>query len=78
MRRELAAQLYRCSRPSREFALWRWDLAPLFAQVNLVLGGHNLLPFIPRNDGRRAWDALRHIPKRPSAIDLRRVNDYRQ
>jgi Zn-dependent protease len=42
-------------------ALACWHLTPLFAQVNLVLGGYNLLPFIPRNDGRHAWDALRRM-----------------
>jgi Zn-dependent protease len=42
-------------------ALACWHVAPLFAQVNLVLGGYNLLPFIPRNDGRHAWNALRRI-----------------
>jgi Zn-dependent protease len=42
-------------------ALACWHLAPLFAQINLILGGYNLLPFIPRNDGRHAWDAVRRM-----------------
>lgn len=33
--------------------------APLFAEVNLLLGAYNLLPFIPHTDGRRAWSVLR-------------------
>lgn len=36
-----------------------WQTAPLFAQVNLILGAYNVLPFIPRTDGRHAWDAIR-------------------
>ncbi len=38
-----------------------WSTAPLFAQVNLILGAYNLLPFIPQTDGRRAWNALRSL-----------------
>ena len=46
-----------------------WHLAPLFAQINLILGGYNLLPFIPRNDGWHAWDALRRMRNaRPPVI----------
>jgi Zn-dependent protease len=40
-------------------ALTFWGVAPLFAQVNLILGAYNLLPFIPRTDGQHAWNALR-------------------
>jgi Zn-dependent protease len=39
-------------------ALAFWKFLPLFAHINLILGGYNLLPFLPRNDGRHAWDAL--------------------
>ena len=35
-------------------ALAFWHAAPLFAQVSLILGAYNLLPFIPRTDGQRA------------------------
>lgn len=42
-------------------ALACWHLAPVFAQINLILGGYNLLPFIARNDGRHAWDAVRRM-----------------
>jgi len=45
-----------------------WHLAPLFAQVNLILGGYNLLPFIPRNDGRHAWDAVRRMRNAPAGL----------
>ena len=44
-------------------ALACWHLAPLFAQVNVILGGYNLLPFV-RNDGRHAWDAIRRMRAR--------------
>lgn len=36
-----------------------WRAAPLFAQVNLILGAYNLVPFIPQTDGKRVWNALR-------------------
>jgi Zn-dependent protease len=36
-----------------------WHFWPLFAEVNLILGGYNLIPFIPKTDGRHAWQALR-------------------
>lgn len=36
-----------------------WRAVPLFAQVNLILGAYNLLPFIPQTDGRRVWNVLR-------------------
>lgn len=35
-----------------------WRTAVLFAQVNLILGAYNLLPFVPQTDGRRAWNVL--------------------
>lgn len=40
-------------------ALALWYTAPLFARVNLILGAYNLLPFIPKTDGRHALQALR-------------------
>jgi len=40
-------------------ALAFWRAAPLFAQVSLILGAYNLLPFVPRTDGQHAWNALR-------------------
>ena len=49
-------------------ALACWHLAPLFAQINLILGGYNLLPFIPRNDGRHAWDAVRRMRNAPAGL----------
>ncbi|HEX4772429.1 MAG TPA: hypothetical protein VH351_16460 [Bryobacteraceae bacterium] len=42
-------------------ALACWHFLPLFALVNLILGGYNLLPFVPRNDGRHAWEAVRRM-----------------
>jgi Zn-dependent protease len=45
-----------------------WHQAPLFAQINLILGGYNLLPFIPRNDGRHAWDAVRRMRNAPAGL----------
>lgn len=42
-----------------------WRAAPLFAQVNLILGAYNLLPFVPQTDGRRAWNALRTADRTP-------------
>ena len=42
-----------------------WRAQPLFAQVNLILGAYNLLPFIPQTDGRRVWNALRATGRTP-------------
>ena len=42
-----------------------WRAAPLFAQVNLILGSYNLLPFIPQTDGRRVWNVVRTAGRTP-------------
>jgi Zn-dependent protease len=52
-----------------------WRAAPLFAQVNLILGMYNLLPFVPQTDGKRAWDALR-TASRITAVTMPRLSDY--
>lgn len=44
-----------------------WTTAPLFAQLNLVLGLSNLLP-IAGSDGFRAWAALRELRSRSRTI----------
>lgn len=36
-----------------------WEAAPLFAQINMVLGVWNLLPF-RGSDGSHAWISLNH------------------
>lgn len=46
-------------------ALACWHFLPLFAEINAILGAYNLLPFIPRTDGRHAWNALRAHSKLP-------------
>lgn len=38
-----------------------WRISPLFAQVNLILGLSNIMPFVPESDGQRAWKALRQL-----------------
>ena len=46
-------------------ALAFWHAVPLFAQVSLILGAYNLLPFVPHTDGKRAWGALRTAARTP-------------
>ena len=38
-----------------------WGFSPEFGLVNLLLGGYNLLPFIPGLDGSNALAALRKL-----------------
>jgi Zn-dependent protease len=38
-----------------------WPASPRFGFVNLLLGGYNLLPFIPGLDGHNAWMAIRKL-----------------
>jgi Zn-dependent protease len=38
-----------------------WNSARQFALINLVLGGSNLLPFVPGGDGQHALSAFRSL-----------------
>ena len=51
------------------FAFWNVD--PTFAQVNMVLGVFNLLPF-PKSDGRRILDLMRSPAAEPMGRPIAR------
>jgi Zn-dependent protease len=45
-----------------------WKMAPQFGLVNIILGGYNLLPFVPGLDGHNALGAYRRLSASNSSL----------